>query len=87
MTDLHPRPSLEVGDVLRAHGAAYRAKHAVTPEQAQVMQRLAACRTAALGGMSMPALAAALHASPTTRYSLLDPGPALTLGNLGRIAP
>ena len=50
MTDLHSRTSLEVGDVLRAHGVAYRAQHPVTPEQAQVMQRLAACRTAALGG-------------------------------------
>jgi hypothetical protein len=50
MTDLHRRTSLEVGDVLRAHGDAYRAKHPVTSEQSQVMQRLAACRTAALGG-------------------------------------
>jgi hypothetical protein len=50
MTDLHPGTSLEVGDLLRAHGEAYRAQHPVTPEQSQVMQRLAACRTAALGG-------------------------------------
>jgi hypothetical protein len=50
MTDLHTRTSLEVGDVLRAHGQAYRAHYPVTPEQSQVMQRLAACRTAALGG-------------------------------------
>jgi hypothetical protein len=50
MTDLHPGTSLEVGDLLRAQGEAYRAQHPVTPEQSQVMQRLAACRTAALGG-------------------------------------
>jgi hypothetical protein len=50
MTDLPQRTSWEVGDVLRAHGAAYRAQHPLTPEQSQVMQRLAACRTAALGG-------------------------------------
>jgi Putative transposase/Transposase zinc-binding domain len=50
MTDLQTRTSLEVGDILRAHGGAYRAQHPVTPEQAQVMRRLAACRTAALGG-------------------------------------
>ncbi len=50
MTDLQKRTSLEVGAVLRAQGAAYRAKHPISPEQAQVMKHLAACRTAALGG-------------------------------------
>src|SRR5450755_3557706 len=50
MTDLLTRTSLEVGDILRAQGEAYRALHPVTPEQSQVMRRLAACRTAALGG-------------------------------------
>src|SRR5208283_2252810 len=50
MADLQTRTSLEVGDILRAYGAAYRAQHPVTPEQAQVMRRLAACRTASLGG-------------------------------------
>lgn len=44
------RPALEVADILRAHGDAYRDRHRVSPEQAQVMQRLAQCRTAALGG-------------------------------------
>jgi len=42
--------ALEVGDILRAHGAAYRARHPLTPQQARVMRRLAQCRTAALGG-------------------------------------
>jgi hypothetical protein len=50
MTDLRTRTSLEVGDLLRAHGDAYRARHPISPEQSQVMRRLAACRTAALGG-------------------------------------
>lgn len=45
-----PRPRLEVADILRAHGAQYRARHPVSPEQAAVMRHLAACRTAALGG-------------------------------------
>jgi hypothetical protein len=40
----------EVGDVLRAYGAAYRAQYPVTPTQARVMGALSACRTAALGG-------------------------------------
>jgi len=42
--------TLEVGDIVRAHGAAYRARHPVTPQQARVLRRLADCRTAALGG-------------------------------------
>ena len=44
------RPLLEVADILRAHGEAYTAHHPVTALQAAVMRRLAACRTAALGG-------------------------------------
>jgi hypothetical protein len=50
MTDLRTRTSVEVGDLLRAHGDAYRARQPISPEQSQVMRRLAACRTAALGG-------------------------------------
>src|SRR5262249_29604830 len=42
--------TLEGGDIVRAHGAAYRARHPVTPQQARVLRRLAACCTAALGG-------------------------------------
>jgi hypothetical protein len=44
------RPLVEVADILRAHGEAYVAHHAVSPLQAAVLRRLAACRTAALGG-------------------------------------
>jgi hypothetical protein len=43
-------PVLEVADILRAHGAAYRATHPVSARQATVMRRLIQCRTAALGG-------------------------------------
>jgi hypothetical protein len=50
MIPLLDRPLLEVADILRAHGEAYRARHALSPTQAAVMRRLAACRTAALGG-------------------------------------
>lgn len=45
-----PRPRLEVADILRTHGAEYRARHRVSPEQSCVMRHLAACRTAVLGG-------------------------------------
>jgi hypothetical protein len=44
------RPLLEVGDILRVHGAAYSARHPVSSAQAAVIRHLAACRTAALGG-------------------------------------
>lgn len=47
---VRPRNTLEVADILRAHGQAYRDRHPVSPEQAKVMRRLAQCRTAALGG-------------------------------------
>jgi putative transposase/transposase-like zinc-binding protein len=47
---LPARPLLEVADILRAHGDAYRARYPVSPLQAAVMHRLGACRTAALGG-------------------------------------
>ena len=35
------RPRLEVADILRAHGPAYRLRHPVSPEQARVMTSLA----------------------------------------------
>ena len=47
-----PRPVLEVADILRDHGAAWR--HAnrghVSLEQLKVMSAIERCRTAALGG-------------------------------------
>jgi hypothetical protein len=50
MTVSAGRPQLEVADIFRAHGEAYRVSHPVSPEQATVFWRLLACRTAALGG-------------------------------------
>jgi hypothetical protein len=46
------RPALEVADVFRRHGAAYRADHAgsLTSAQRRVMAAIEVCRTAALGG-------------------------------------
>lgn len=41
---------LEVADILRAHGEAYQQMHRVSPEQAQAIQNITACRTAKLGG-------------------------------------
>ena len=47
-----PRPSLEVADIFRAHGAAWRAANAghVSLGQLKVMSAIERCRTAALGG-------------------------------------
>jgi hypothetical protein len=47
---LSTRSTLEVADILRARGAVYAASHRLSHEQARVLQRLTACRTAALGG-------------------------------------
>ena len=46
------RPALEVADIFRAAGPAYRAAHAghLSLQQLKVMAAIEACRTAALGG-------------------------------------
>jgi hypothetical protein len=46
------RPSLEVADILRAHGEAFRRDHVgrLSLGQLKVMSAIEACRTAALGG-------------------------------------
>jgi hypothetical protein len=46
------RPKLEVADVFRRYGVAYRAKHVASMSTAQrrVMSAIEVCRTAALGG-------------------------------------
>lgn len=43
-----PRPT--VGEIVRAHGEAFRAQHALTEAQRKVLRDVAACRTAVLGG-------------------------------------
>jgi len=45
-----PRPTLEVADIFRQHGAAYRQHHHPPREQLRVMRAIQICRTAALGG-------------------------------------
>lgn len=44
------RPRFEIADIVRAHGEAYRARHALLPVQAQALRDIERCRTAALGG-------------------------------------
>src|SRR2546427_10693346 len=44
------RPAVEVADIFRAHGAAYRHAHALARPQQRAMQAIETCRTAALGG-------------------------------------
>ena len=46
------RPSLEVADIFRAHGPAWRRANAghVSLDQLKVMSAIESCRTAALGG-------------------------------------
>ena len=47
-----PRPALEVADIFRGHGPAWRKAHAghVSLDQLKVMSAIENCRTAALGG-------------------------------------
>lgn len=45
-----PRPSLEVADIFRRHGPAYRQTHRLARQPRRVMRALETCRTAALGG-------------------------------------
>jgi hypothetical protein len=46
------RPAMEVADVIRSHGEAFLQKYGsfLRPEQKRTLHRLAACRTASLGG-------------------------------------
>ena len=44
------RPPLEVADIFRQHGAAFRATHALSPAQRRVMRAIEQCRTSVLGG-------------------------------------
>jgi hypothetical protein len=46
------RPALEVADIFRSHGVAWRHTHAghLSLEQLKVMSAIERCRTAALGG-------------------------------------
>jgi hypothetical protein len=46
------RPALELADVVRAHGDAFRRRYgaALTADQRRALRAVAACRTAALGG-------------------------------------
>jgi len=44
------RPVLEIADIFRAHGAAYRQRHTLNADQRAAMHAVETCRTAALGG-------------------------------------
>jgi len=44
------RPALELADLFRAHGSAYRRTHVLSRAQRRAMQAIETCRTAALGG-------------------------------------
>src|SRR5437879_3575712 len=45
-----PRPRLEVADIFRRHGAAYRRGHALSRDQRAAMRAIETCRTPARGG-------------------------------------
>lgn len=45
-----PRPALELADIFRRHGPAYRQSHSLPLPQHRLMRAIENCRTAALGG-------------------------------------
>jgi len=45
-----PRPAVELADIFRTHGAAYRHTHALSRAPRRAMRAIETCRTAALGG-------------------------------------
>ncbi len=45
-----PQPTLELADIFRQHGDAYRQTHALPLHQLRLMQAIVNCRTAAMGG-------------------------------------
>src|SRR3989454_2982381 len=47
---VRPRPAVEVADIFRAHGAAYRHAHRLARAPRRAMRAIETCRTAALGG-------------------------------------
>jgi hypothetical protein len=45
-----PQPTLELADIFRQHGAAYRQAHPLPLHQGRLMRAIENCRTAAMGG-------------------------------------
>lgn len=48
---MSPRPTLELADIFRLHGPAYRQAHSLPLHQHRLMQAIETCRTPALGGV------------------------------------
>lgn len=48
---MSPRPTLEVADIFRQYGPAYRQAHPLPLHQHRLMQAIEACRTPVLGGV------------------------------------
>jgi hypothetical protein len=46
-----PQPALELADIFRQHGPAYRQAHSLPLHQQRLMHAIEACRTPALGGV------------------------------------
>ena len=46
-----PEPTLELADIFRQHGPAYRKAHSLPLHQHRLMQAIETCRTPALGGV------------------------------------
>jgi hypothetical protein len=58
------RPAIELADIVRAHGEAFRQSHVLRPEQRAALRAIEQCRTAALGG-HLDACTACGHEQPS----------------------
>jgi len=76
-------PVWEVADILRRHGAAYCAQHALPAHQLRMMRALQLCRTATLGGHTEALNPLALQ-NKKVFYDLLFATTAATLQTIAR---
>ncbi len=60
-----PRLALEIADIIRAYGPAWRSANAGHVSQLKVMSAIERCRTAALAGHVVAARSAPMSTSPT----------------------
>jgi hypothetical protein len=69
-----PRPRLEVADIFRAHGPAYRREHAghLNLPQLKVMSAIENCRTAEMRGKYRSAIYVFSHEAAAKTCTVLE---------------
>ena len=75
-----PTPTLELADIFRQYGPAYRQTHALPLHHLRVMQAIEACRTPLLGGVVEWCDQCQYYAAPLRLKCLEMAAPASTRG-------